>query len=535
MEHPERWQPIAPASNEPGQQRVAPETKKRRQTVAVACVKCRSGKAKYDVAEGVSRAERMKLLKRESMSNRVEELERVMNVLRSGSDIEASTLLARLRLGERVDHIARTLPSTASMMPESASTPNSGVSQDSMYIFRDNFGKPNPRHKLSTSHASSSEHREGRAGASKATESRSDGKRKQSATLSSDMIEGRQFLWLLFDRQDCLLAISDSEDEDNADGELDKMLDPRLVFESQKAQVESPMDISTGRLTSPEKGEAAGSIYATHLRSRQPIVNTVRIHPNLNLRNLFGNLPFSSGVRANHYPEDVQKTQVNNLFLPAWAMMTVNTRLDPGSIKLAFPGILQEASALLQSEIPVERVLEVHPNIAALFDEAEFNRSGPLSRWAAGMVHSMMLKGNTFTCFASMYVFWYLMRWMISPSPETYGTMPEWLRPTPNQLFMKHVKIVDYVPWPAFRELAVQIPAMQERMGWLMEMIETLHCDSSLPDQEPCQKNEETKFLDLCESGKASMRDLSNWSVGPSFRGYVSNADSYVRIRVEEL
>lgn len=34
---------------------------------------------------------------------------------------------------------------------------------------------------------------------------------------------------------------------------------------------------------------------------------------------------------------------------------------------------------------------------------------------------------------------------------------------------------------------------------------------------------------------QVSLRDLSNWSVGPSFRGYVSNADSYVRIRVEEF
>ncbi len=58
----------------------------------------------------------MKLLKKETMSSRVEELERVMNVLRSGSDIEASTLLARLRLGERVDHIARSLPATPSTM-----------------------------------------------------------------------------------------------------------------------------------------------------------------------------------------------------------------------------------------------------------------------------------------------------------------------------------------------------------------------------------------------------------------------------------
>ena len=37
------------------------------------------------------------------------------------------------------------------------------------------------------------------------------------------------------------------------------------------------------------------------------------------------------------------------------------------------------------------------------------------------------------------------------------------------------------------------------------------------------------------DSLQVSVRDLSNWSVGPTFRGYVSNADSYVRIRVDEF
>lgn len=152
MDLPERWQAIAPASDEPGEQRSAPGSKKRRQAVAVACVQCRSGKARvsytlplchqivthtltfqcdgvrprcircrdndfacqYDVPEGVSRAERMKLLKRDSISSRVEEMERIMHVLRSGSDTQASTLLARLRLGERMDVVAKTLPQTPS-------------------------------------------------------------------------------------------------------------------------------------------------------------------------------------------------------------------------------------------------------------------------------------------------------------------------------------------------------------------------------------------------------------------------------------
>jgi hypothetical protein len=287
---------------------------------------------------------------------------------------------------------------------DSTGTSASGVSQDSMYALSDTVGIPTSRHDSSTSHASSSEHRPSwpTIPGSTATSSRSAGNRRRSPVPSSDMVDGHQFLSLLFDRQDYLLAISsEDEDEDDADeDELDKTLDPRLLLEGGKLPMSSPMDTSASRMPSPdkaerlEKGETVRSIHATHLRSRQPIVNTIRIHPNLNLRNLFGNLPFSSSVRANNYPEDVQDTQLNNLFLPTWAMMTVSTRPDPGTIKLAFPTILQQATAMLDSGTPVEFVIETHANVAALFDEEEFNNAGILSKWAVGMVHSVMLKGK---------------------------------------------------------------------------------------------------------------------------------------------
>jgi hypothetical protein len=65
---------------------------------------------KYDVAEGVSRAERMKLLKRDGMSSRAEEMERVIRALRTVSDDQASVILAKLRIGDRLDDIAKGLP-----------------------------------------------------------------------------------------------------------------------------------------------------------------------------------------------------------------------------------------------------------------------------------------------------------------------------------------------------------------------------------------------------------------------------------------
>jgi hypothetical protein len=107
-----------------------------------------------------------------------------------------------------------------------------------------------------------------------------------------------------------------------------------------------------------------------------------------------------------------------------------------------------------------------------------------------------------------MYLFWSLMRWMISPSPETYNAIPEWFRPTPNQLFMPHINIIDFIIWPAFRELVVQIPAMQERMGWMMDLSLNLQCDWSFATSEALYTNEETGQVDLCDAARDAARDL---------------------------
>lgn len=56
----------------------------------------------------------MKLLKKDTLSRRVEGLERIINFLRSRPDDEATNVLAKLRLGDRVEDVANSLPPTAS-------------------------------------------------------------------------------------------------------------------------------------------------------------------------------------------------------------------------------------------------------------------------------------------------------------------------------------------------------------------------------------------------------------------------------------
>lgn len=482
----------------------------------------------------------MKLLKKDTLSRRVEGLERIINFLRSRPDDEATNVLAKLRLGDRVEDVANSLPPTASsgalfkspslLAQESTDTSTSGVSYDSMSGHNESDASSFYRHGSTASITSSSEQR--------ALSHVSSSKGKQPAIIGGE--DEGSFLHIVFDRQDYLLPTSESDNEEDDDRDTDGNVDPRLLgqggsFDIGTASPGSPMDFSGSGVPSPQKDETGRSIHATHLRSRQPIVNTIRLHPNLNLRDLFGNMPFSSSIRANHFDPSVQDAQANNLSLPTWSMMTINTKPDPGSLRYAFPGILKEATTMIYNGTPVELVIETHPNIAALFNKDEFERSGILSQWAASMVHSTQLKGNDFTCFASMYLFWYLMRWMISPSPETYETIPEWLRPTPNQLFMPHISMLDFIAWPAFRELAVQLPAMQQCMVWLMDMSINIRCDWWSKTEDALMRDAQTGFVDLCPAAKETMRNLSNWSVGPSFRGYVRNADSYVRIRTEEL
>ncbi|KAL6154243.1 hypothetical protein ACJBU6_07518 [Exserohilum turcicum] len=487
----------------------------------------------------------MKIMKRDSITGELEDLKRIVTSLRSGTDDQAAAILARLRLGDAPEDVAKSLSMTSS--PAASTQPPSLLGQEST----DTSGSAMSHESVFNPSKPASKFRHGSA-PSLTSPTTQNAAWSPSAPLPQSLFappgrgkhagagEEPSFLSPLFDRDDFLLAKAEAEAEsEEADDDMEgSNLDPRLAkqasnFELRPIPSSSSKTSSHSQRRSPQRQHTIRSIYPTHLAGRQPIVNTIRIHPNLDIRRFFGKMAYSSTAEANQYSSETQNAQTNNLFVPTWAMLPINTVPDPGSLKRTVPSILQEAASMIGTGQPMQDVIEKHPNIAALFDEDVFNKSGILSKWAVGMVHGVFLKGNTFTCFGSMYLFWSLMRWMISPSPETYNAIPDWFRPTPNQLFMPHINIVDFIVWPAFRELAVQIPAMQERMEWLMDMSTSIQCDWSYTASEALCKNEETGQVDLCNEAREVVRDLTSWSVGPSFRGYVSNADSYVRIRTE--
>lgn len=225
------------------------------------------------------------------------------------------------------------------------------------------------------------------------------GKGKQALSGASASDQG--FLVPLFDREHYLLAktIRDEESEEEDDSE-EKRIDPRLLqrtsaFDASGVQLSSSNLYSRSQRPSPHRQHAFRSMYPTHLAGRQPIVHAARVHSNLNVASIFhNNLSFSNHFMSTLYPGDNQDINTNDVYLPTWAMLPINTILDPGSLRGAIPNVLRDATNMINMGTPLGEVLETHPNIAALFDEDVYNNSGILSKWAVGMVHGVCLKGK---------------------------------------------------------------------------------------------------------------------------------------------
>lgn len=60
----------------------------------------------------------MKIMKRDSMTGELEDLKRIVNFLRSGTDDQAAAILARLRLGDTPEDVAKSL----SLVPSPAAS-----------------------------------------------------------------------------------------------------------------------------------------------------------------------------------------------------------------------------------------------------------------------------------------------------------------------------------------------------------------------------------------------------------------------------
>lgn len=136
----------------------------------------------------------------------------------------------------------------------------------------------------------------------------------------------------------------------------------------------------------------------------------------------FGNLPFSSGIKANHYPAVAQQSQLQNYCAKHnWAMMTANDGHGVDSVTKAWADTLKKARQLVTEGAKPDDLTGTFPCVAALFDKDEYESAPMISKWAVQFIYSARRQDYSFTSMAAVWVVWVVMRWQINPTPQTYA------------------------------------------------------------------------------------------------------------------
>jgi hypothetical protein len=76
---------------------------------------------------------------------------------------------------------------------------------------------------------------------------------------------------------------------------------------------------------------------------------------------------------------------------------------------------------------------------------------------------------------------------------------------------MPHIKMLDFVVWPAFCEFVVSVPATGEKMEWIIHMSISIRCDWPFSDNDAFQRDKHTGLLGLCPVAKVCLALAGSW------------------------
>lgn len=296
----------------------------------------------------------------------------LVDTLRSGSDLEATTVLARLRLGETIEEIVQCLDATkfhgSFESDESYASPGSPLPVDHLVAL--------PESRLPLKHPTVS------SGALDIVSS------------SSEKSNAVKFLSVIFEREEFRLPAGLYEEDIVIRLHNVTPTAVAIAHQPSGAAQSHSFDVLQGSARNRHQSLATVTTGKSISSSREldrRFQRTWATYP----RRRDGLAAASSFKITNTMisPNVLLSTSARDLAIPSWAMMNANTKSGSSSMNSAFSDIQKKAAAMALDGISQEAIVGSHPNIAALFNEDEYKSSPLLSQWAAGMVHSVKLKG----------------------------------------------------------------------------------------------------------------------------------------------
>ncbi|KAF2681674.1 hypothetical protein K458DRAFT_343262 [Lentithecium fluviatile CBS 122367] len=222
-----------------------------------------------------------------------------------------------------------------------------------------------------------------------------------------------------------------------------------------------------------------------------------------------------------------------------------------------------------------------YPNLTALKFKERGVESHPLSKLLTDILGTFPDISGLPEKVAIVYVMFLFMRWQIDPTQENYDRLPDWFTPRASQLFVPHPVWIDHVPWPRCRDRLINtqpesdisfedffipftttvsvnwpyepedciLPASKVHLGHSSASSlpasspysTAVHAGSPVPPMTPqpavgtpgtigSLRGDDDQYL-INPAFESHLRNLNNWSLGPSFRAAFPTLGPTVRIK----
>ncbi|KAJ9628862.1 hypothetical protein H2203_002765 [Taxawa tesnikishii (nom. ined.)] len=247
----------------------------------------------------------------------------------------------------------------------------------------------------------------------------------------------------------------------------------------------------------------------------------------------FGNLPFSSAIKANGMCPDVQARQVSNLSKPEWSCESLLVFSDD-PISQMIQGFHRKTAEWIAQGISLESIL----GQSGLLRLDPFVVNKPYSdirdvqSWAANFAYSCVSK-PTSEALVTIRGAAVLMARSLLLSKETYAALPEWAKPTPLQQYVPHPAWIDYVPFPQLRDYFINHLDLVTSLDWLPLLYQTFKCSWNFPMHECIYMDGTTRHTYLNPYFERHISDSRNFSLGAALQQFIPQLAHLVPVRDE--
>lgn len=178
-----------------------------------------------------------------------------------------------------------------------------------------------------------------------------------------------------------------------------------------------------------------------------------------------------------------------------------------------------------------------YPDFSAMCDPSLLPQCHPVSAFFIDVLAKFPNISKLPQKIAVFYVMFMVLRWLVCPCQACYERLPEFSRPTPEQIEIPHVAYADYLPWPYMRRQLVLNEKEVLFEDFFVPYCATLCLNWQLSDDRvllstPGRQGTRQEMV-INPEFERHLRNLDNWSLGNVFRNTFPHLVNLQTMRIQ--